>query len=108
MELSFSSKELRDICEKTAAANKLFSKGSIPSLHSIISEFRSAKSIQDMPTGTFRLSGPSEEKAKYSSRFFNISISAAHNKPPKNGSDTVNWELVHRIKITNIEENKHV
>ena len=106
LDLAFSTRELRDICERQACAlNKLGSKIS-KVLHDRLADFIAAKSPADIIVGSPRKvrNSNGEYLTVDLINGYQIRIVPNHRKNPIDQSGAINWSHVSRIKIVGIKQ----
>ena len=105
MELAFSTKKLREVCEIESRAIKALGQETALILRRRISDLRAADSVSELISG-----GPRElvylSQVAYSLNLKNsqrIIICPNHTLPAKLDIDTVDWKTISRVKVIEIE-----
>lgn len=105
MELSFSSKELREICENHEAAVRLFGQEAALALKERLADIvaaRQASQFMSLFQCWITQASPEENLIQISS-VYKIRIRSGHPKTPITSTGETDWEKVTRIRIVNIE-----
>ncbi len=104
MELAFTTKQLRQLCESSAKAKKELGDEMAEKLKHRISDLRAAVCTNDLLVGDPRELNYSGEKAFTIDLGDDLSIffCANHNKNPTFENGKIDWDNVSRIRILNI------
>ena len=106
MDLAFESKQIREICESTSAAEASFGEEVARSLRGRLSDIEAATSIRDIVLGNLR---PAEQGST-DSMIIDISVEyclifcSNHARNPGTEQTAIDWERVSRVKIQAIEK----
>lgn len=105
LRLSFKTKTLRDLCERSSVAVDVFGEADAALLHDALAEIRAAPSIDDIPQWRQRLvpaDSPHELKFDFAGSV-TIYFEANHIRMPNDSRNEVAWERVTSIKILKVE-----
>lgn len=107
MELSFSRKSVRLICQCERTAKRSFGLGVTEKLKSRLADLRAADSLTDIPTGRFspHPSPDGQEMTVELCDGYTLTFRANHTKVPVTKANRVDWARVSRIKIMTIGMN---
>ena len=106
LDLAFSTRELRDICERQACAQNGLGFKISNVLHDRIADFIAAKSPLDILVGSPRKGRNSKGEFLTVDLIndYQIRIFPNHRKNPTDQSGAINWSQVSRIKIVGIDQ----
>jgi len=106
LELAFSTKMLRDICESEVLAYQMFDADIAKSLMARLADLRAVSRISQIPVGNpIRINRDGEECIEIELvKEVKIIVSANHSNNPILKNDEVEWDQVSRIKICCIGE----
>jgi len=109
MELAFSTKSLRELCESEINARKGLGNRVAAKLKSRLADFRSATSIKDVAACKFyELDGEREQHMAVDlCDGFRLVICPNNRIVPLTKSGQVNWAAVSRIKIVGVENDEN-
>lgn len=104
MELAFSSKEIRRICQNSEVAEELFGKETSAELKHRLSDLRSGRTVYDLPRSILEKSefNGGEAYLVEISREYCLKFIPNHVETPQNCDGAVDWHRVYRIKIEEI------
>jgi hypothetical protein len=104
LELAFSSKEFRGLCENDAAAKQEFGIALSDALRRRLADLDAAPSLADLPSKPIPLPGGDGRLMSLTlTQGTRLIISANHPKNPTLSDGGVDWEKVSRIQIVRIE-----
>lgn len=108
MEIAFSTKSIRELCESEIKARKDLGNRVSAKLKSRLADFRSAKSMKDVVAGKpYELDGEREQHMAVNlCDGYRLIIYPNHRTVPLTESGRVNWDSVSRAKIVGIENDK--
>lgn len=104
MELAFSTKMLRDICESEVLVYQLFDADIAKCLMSRLADLRAVDKLGHLPAGNPKQiirNGEEYIQLELGNKIM-IILCANHNNNPMHSDIEVNWEKVSRIKICTI------
>lgn len=100
--LTFSTIELRQMCESGTFADNRLGKNVAASLRSRLADLNAAESINDLVVGNPRPHPLSENRENYVIDLadgWELHLRAANGKLPLNHDGFVDWERVNRVKV---------
>lgn len=103
MDISFSDKGLRKLCEKGAVAEAKLGKEKRDLLHLALADIEAAETIFEVPWGRFEVNPSNSREGCFSlSSELAIQLRCAHLRPPTTDRQ-VDWRQVTRIVLIKIE-----
>lgn len=104
MDLAFSSRKLRQICETEESARQEFGRKVAQKLKMRLADMRAASTPDELLVGNPRITHCSSDECMTIDLCggFVIQFSANHPVPPRTDSGDLNWSNVTRIKIVEI------
>jgi hypothetical protein len=104
VEIAFSNKALRQLCEKESKARELLGVDIARKLKSRMADISAASSVGELAAGDPRPSLVFEKEYLVDlSKTVRVVFCSAHIKAPLTESGNVDWSSVHRIKILRVE-----
>lgn len=106
MELAFSSRSLRRICENRADAEAELGNEAAEYLRRRLADLRAAQSLVELPVGdpAFQDDTDGAIVVIRLTESYNLVVSPNHVSNPTNKAGDIAWDQVNRIKIERIEE----
>jgi hypothetical protein len=104
LELAFSTKALRTVCENDAAAARALGANRASILRRRLADLRAARSVSDLVVGDPRQTTGSKDNLEVEvGAGARLVLCANHSVIPRLESGNVDWSIVSRIKLLRIE-----
>lgn len=106
MEIAFSTRELRDLCELEATAIELLGVSAADALKNRLSDIHAADHIQDVLAGRPRnvRSGTNDYYQLDLADQYVLTVTANHAEPRISGDGKTDWPRVRRVKVMSVEK----
>lgn len=109
MNLSFDSRELRDVCENDLLAERKFGVEVAAVLRRRLADLRAANTLLDMVVGRPDLNGVTAQRIDISVGETHLMKSRIdHYSYSRTKDGAVNWKAVHRMKVVSVERRLEV
>lgn len=105
LEITFHTKELRDLCADEEAASQLLNQAAAEALKHRISDIRAADSIDEVLAGKPR-AGMHEGAECYFIELppsFRLTVVPAHSKPRVKLDGSADWSCIRRVKVVSLQ-----
>ncbi|WP_086108286.1 hypothetical protein [Xenorhabdus vietnamensis] len=108
MEITFISKEIRDICQISEKADSLLGKSVARVFRRRITDILAADNYSELPLGNPRIKFVDEKEYLIldMKEEYYLCFDIGHSKPPKNSNGLIDWKRVYRIKLVYIGKEK--
>lgn len=103
MELAFANRQLRRVCEDDGCARGKYPEYVAESLQDRLADIRAADSPLDLLAGSPHLTpGRPARISIHLADDYQVYLEVNHSSPPTNGTGTIDWSRVRRLKVTTI------